>query len=339
MSSKVTLTNYFEAVERHLHRQGLFPAAGFRVRICDELIDLRFPSEAHAEAAMQSLSGRISTDEGQADASLLYWYDQCDAYLPEGEAKHSAVWQSADATGSLQIGTDQNRLIGSDFVRKRFYYARPEPKDTDYAVYGHTLAGLFSRWASESDRIMLHAAAVGCDGKGVLIVGRGGSGKSTFSVSCLFAGLDFVSDDYTLVSASGPLRAMPLYTSVAVNPDMYEKLPQLGLPSVQPSATWCNGKLQFRLENHQLCQSLEIMAIIMPKVSGKEEVAITPSGAGAAMTQMLHSSITQLDRNRDTRLMQQMAARLSSLPVYDMHMSTDLTKNPAFLRSFIEKEF
>jgi hypothetical protein len=232
------LTEYFQAVDRHLQRADLEPREGFRVRIGDKLIDLRFPTKEMAEAGSRSLDGFVVTEPGEPDAVLLYWYDYCDAYLPAGEAQHSSVWQSQDATGALQIGTDQHRLLGSDISRKRFYYARPQPADVDYSVYGHTLANLFSRWASESDRILLHAAAIGWNGKGVLVVGRGGSGKSTFSVSCLMAGLDFVSDDYTLVSASGPLQAMPLYTSVAVNPDMYERLPRLGSPSVQPNASW-----------------------------------------------------------------------------------------------------
>lgn len=339
MSSKVYLTDYFQAVDRHLQKEGLIPQASFRVRIGERLIALHFPSEKMAEAGRCSLEGFVTDESGKPDADLLYWYDRCDAYLPAGASIHSSVWQSHDATGSLQIGTDRHRLLGSDIVRRRFYYSRPKPDDVDYAVYGHTLAGLFSRWASEADRILLHAAAVGWEGKGVLIVGRSGSGKSTFSVSCLTAGLDFVSDDYTLVSASGPLQAMPLYTSVAVNPDMYHKLPQLGDPSVQPSAAWCNGKLQFRLQRHQLCPALDINAIIMPKISGRDQPAIYPASAGPAMTQMLHSSLTQLDRNRDTDLMRTIASRMGSLPVYEMHMSTDLTKNPAFLRSFIEKEF
>ncbi len=336
--SKVMLTQYFEAVDRHLHRSGLMPEKGFRVRICDRLIDLRFPTEEMAEAARCSLEGFVTEQAGQPDGTLLYWYDRCDAYLPAGEAAHSSVWQSQDATGSLQIGTDQHRLIGSDLHRRRFYYARPKPEEVDYAVYGHTLAGLFSRWASEAQCIMLHAAAVGWQGKGVLVVGRSGSGKSTFSVSCLTAGLDFVSDDYALVSATGALQAMPLYTSVAVNPDMYEKLTSLGDPSVQPNAAWCNGKLQFRLKDEEICPALDIKAIIMPRVSGEDEPSIRSTSPGPAMTQMLHSSLTQLDRNRDTGLMRTIAARLGSLPVYEMSMSTDLSKNPAFLRSFIEKE-
>lgn len=339
MSTKVTLTEYFQAVDRHLKQEGLTPNNGFRVKICDQLIDLYFPTKEMAQAGRSSLAGFTSCEEGTPDAVLLYWYDRCDAYLPAGAAMHSAVWQSADATGSLQVGTDQNRLIGSDLIRRRFYYAQPKPKDVDYAVYGHTVAGLFSRWASASDRMLLHAAAVGWSGKGVLVVGRSGSGKSTFSVSCLTAGMDFVSDDYTLVSASGPLLAMPLYTSVAVNPDMHAKMPWLGNPSVEPNAAWCNGKYQFQLERHHLCPSLEIHGIIIPRISGEDTPSIRTVSAGSAMTQMLHSSLKQLDRNRDTDLMRTFAARMRNLPVYEMGMSTDLTKNPAFLRSFIEKEF
>lgn len=339
MPQKVTLTEYFQAVDRRLQREGLTPTAGFRVRICNQLIDLRFPTEAQAQAGRSSLEGFITCEEDAPDAVLLYWYDRCDAYLPAGAATHSSVWQSRDITGALQIGTDQNRLIGSDFVRRRFYYARPKPKDVDYAIYGHTVAGLFSRWASESDLMLLHAAAVGWKGMGFLVVGRSGSGKSTFSVSCLTAGLDFVSDDYTLVSASGSLQARPLYTNVAVNPDMYRKLQQLGDPSVQPNAAWCNGKLQFRLQRDQICPAMDIGGIIMPKISNRDQPAIRQVSAGPAMTQMLHSSLTQLDRNRDTELMRTIASRLGHLPVYEMEMSTDLTKNPAFLRSFIEKEF
>ena len=152
------------------------------------------------------------------------------------------------------------------------------------------------------------------------------------------AGLDFVSDDYTLVSASGQLRAMPLYSTVAVNPDMYEKLPWLGDPSVKPEAAWCNGKLQFWLRSQQFAPSLDIKAIVMPRISGKEEPEICRVSSSAAMTQMLHSSLTQLDRHRDTELMRTIAGRMGSLPVYEMQMSPDLMKNPAFLRSFIEKE-
>lgn len=104
MPSKVRLTEYFQAVDRHLQKSGLLPREGFRVRIGDELIDLWFPDREMAEAGRCSLEGFVSEEAGEPGAALLYWYDRCDAYLPAGEAARSSVWQSADATGELQIG-------------------------------------------------------------------------------------------------------------------------------------------------------------------------------------------------------------------------------------------
>lgn len=339
MPSKVTLTEYFQAVDRHLENTGKMPGESFRIKVCGQCIELRFPNRELAESGRMSLAGCVTEDAAAApDAVFLYWYDRCDAYLPAGEAARSAMWRSRDATGSLQIGTDSHRMIGSDSVRRRYYYAMPQPAGVDTVVYGHTVAGLFSRWASDAGMILLHAAAVGTQGKGVLIVGRSGSGKSTFSVSCLMAGLDFVSDDYVLLSQTGPVEAMPLYTNIAVNPDMYERMPPSDRLREPAYADWWNGKLHFHLDNREFSPKLEIRAVVMPRVSGGDEPSIAPSPQGAAMTQMIHSSLEQLERYRDTDLIRQMGTRLGRLPVYEMQMSTDLMKNPAFLRRFIEKE-
>ncbi len=339
MSSKVTLTKYFEAVDRRLEREGLAPTAGFRVRICDKLIDLRFPTEEQAQAGRSSIEGFLSEEAGDADAAFLYWYDRCDAYLPEGEGEFSSVWQSKDASGTLRIGTDDDSLVGCDFVRQRYYFARPEPKDAGYLRSRHVMVNAFARWARSNNKLLLHAAAVGTGGKGVLVVGRGGSGKSTFAISCLAEGLDFVSDDYALITASGPLRAMPLYTVVALREDMYEKFPQLGKPILEEDGSFRGGKPQFQVPAERFCPGLDICAIVMPKIMGDPEPSIAPIAPGKVMTQLIHSTITQIESRRDTALIMQMAQRLSALPIYEMRMSTDLTKNPAFLRSFIEKEF
>ena len=339
MSSKVILTKYFEAVDRHLVCEGLAPTAGFRVRICDKLIDLRFPTEEQAQTGRSCMEGFITQEEGTPDAVFLYWYDRCDAYLPEGEGEFSSVWQSKDESGTLRIGTDDDSLVGCDFVRQRYYFARPKPADSGYLRSRHVMVNAFARWARANDKLLFHAAAVGTGGKGVLVVGRGGSGKSTFAISCLAEGLDFVSDDYALLTASGPLRAMPLYTVVALREDMYQRFPQLGTPLLDQDGSFVGGKPQFQVPKERFRPELDICAIVMPKILGEAEPSIAPIAPGKVMTQLIHSTITQIESRRDTSLIVQMAQRLSALPIYEMRMSTDLTKNPAFLRSFIEKEF
>lgn len=339
MPSKVTLTEYFQAVDRRLQRENLSPTAGFRARICDRLIDLRFPTEAQALAGRSSVEGFISRDTGEPDAAFLYWYDRCDAYLPAGEGEFSSVWQSRDATGTLRIGTDDDSLVGCDYVRQRYYFARPEPAGSGYMRGRHVMVNAFARWARANGMLLFHAAAVGSGGKGVLIAGRGGSGKSTFAISCLAEGLDFVSDDYTLITASGPLCAMPLYTVVALREDMYQNFPQLGQPILEEDGSFRGGKPQFQVPPERFSPSLDIQAIIIPKIAGDAEPSVAPVPPGRVMTQLIHSTITQIESRRDTALILQMAQRFSALPIYEMRMSTDLRKNPAFLRSFIEKEF
>ena len=329
----VTLTEYFQAVERHLTKTGKMPAYWFRVRICGELIELRFPTEELAAVGKSSLSGFLTEEEGEPDAAFFYWYDRCDDYLPAGEGQHSSVWKSRDATGSLMIGTDRDVLQGQDFARKRFYSAQPEPKVEDQLSCRHSMVNAFAFWAKHSDKHLVHAAAVGWGGQGVLVVGRGGRGKSTFAVTCLTEGLDFVSDDYTLLTASGALEAMPLYSCVGLRQDMWEKLPEMGQPT-----TMVLGKPLFELEGSRYCPRMAIKAVIMPLVAGDEDPSIYPIPKSNAMAQLISSTASQLEFRHDAAQIQKLSMRLAGLPVYEMRMSTDLKKNPAFLRSFIEKE-
>ncbi len=56
----------------------------------------------------------------------------------------------------------------------------------------------------------LHACCVAIDGRGVLIAGPSGSGKSDLTLRLIDSGAMLVSDDYTIVSSrDGTLRATP----------------------------------------------------------------------------------------------------------------------------------
>jgi len=51
-------------------------------------------------------------------------------------------------------------------------------------------------------RFPLHAAGLARQGKGVLVPGASGSGKSTTSVALVRAGFDFLSDDTVFLTSS-----------------------------------------------------------------------------------------------------------------------------------------
>jgi hypothetical protein len=53
--------------------------------------------------------------------------------------------------------------------------------------------------------VPLHAACVGLNGRGLLLVGETGAGKSTVALHCLLQGLDFLSEDSAFVQPDGML--------------------------------------------------------------------------------------------------------------------------------------
>ncbi|MFA5504390.1 MAG: hypothetical protein WC314_04215 [Vulcanimicrobiota bacterium] len=75
---------------------------------------------------------------------------------------------------------------------------------------------------------LLHGAAVSFQGSACLLVGKGGSGKSSSALSALNPGssLEFVSEDYTLVESES-LTVHPLYRSFKVGSAGFTRMPYL----------------------------------------------------------------------------------------------------------------
>ena len=72
-----------------------------------------------------------------------------------------------------------------------------------------------------------HAAAVGQMGSGALLVGKGGSGKSTSALGSLASGWRYIGDDYCLLALNGIPQIHSLCTSAKLNAYHLENFPTL----------------------------------------------------------------------------------------------------------------
>ena len=70
---------------------------------------------------------------------------------------------------------------------------------TDPELLSHPMAATMAAWALDHDLLAMHSAAVEVDGRGVLLIGASGAGKSTTAMACAAAGLGFLGDDLCLV--------------------------------------------------------------------------------------------------------------------------------------------
>jgi hypothetical protein len=106
-------------------------------------------------------------------------------------------------------------------------------------------------------RHLVHGAAVGDTAAGVLLVGRGGSGKSLTAMRCLAGGMRFLGDDYVAVSADPP-RVYSLYSTAKLA--VAERFP-VGRPLFAPGRD--DEKVVLTLDEHhdQLTTALPVRAL------------------------------------------------------------------------------
>lgn len=328
----VSLEDFFAAVEGKLARKFPEEWASFQIEVCGKVIELRFDTKEHAQNAKQGLKGKLVRERKAPNAVFKYWVDDCAEYVAP-EHIH-ARWQIHNQDACLAYNPGVG-FKGGTVSNKIFYDCHDRKNNVDPLTFAHVLYHSFAQWGRTEGMLLLHSAVIGSDGKGMLIAGRGGAGKSTLSISCLLEGLDFVSDDYVLVTENGPLRAFSIFSSVCLNPDMAYLLK----PDMPVLCKMRNGKIILDASSYEIKPQLSIHGILIPvwKDSTKEPCIISVS-ADAALSRISYSTVAQLLNMPDPVMIRRIITRLTDLPVFEFHTCKDFHKNAEFLRKFIKKE-
>jgi hypothetical protein len=143
------------------------------------------------------------------------------------------------------------------------------------AVRGSPLLHLLHAWAPARGRTLLHAAAVG----GLLLVGPGGSGKSTSASVARAAGLPYVADDYCLVTDD---LVESLYCSVKLFAGDGVDAP-VARDASGKTLAWTTPVLRAPLR-----------AIVVPQITGDVRAALEPLSPAAALRAVAPSTLFQL---------------------------------------------
>lgn len=206
----------------------------------------------------------------------------------------------------------------------------------------HVFALNFARLVDTPLSAMIHGACVGVAGKGVLLCARGGRGKSTLTVTSLFQGFEYVSDDYMVLKkeVGQALTASPIYSSTALTPEIYDKLYDCLGPS---RFIGLNGRMnKYMLDisgwRAQVRRDYPIHACFFPEIAPVDEpavIACTPQEKGRALTHIIHSSIEQTQQPGNAVTVRKLLGMLSVLPFYRIRLSPDIFKNVECLRHFI----
>ena len=136
-----------------------------------------------------------------------------------------------------------------------------------YWAKASPLRCLFHWWAETKGFQLVHAAAIGREGRAVFITGRGGLGKSTTALSCLRKGLNYIGDDYILVRLDPAPRVHSLYCTAKLNWDQMARFPQLADLAIRPGSASEKAVMYLYPDmKGQIVNSLPLQAVVTPLI-------------------------------------------------------------------------
>lgn len=193
---------------------------------------------------------------------------------------------------------------------------------------------LFLHWAYAAAGLRLtHAATLGRDGWGALLVGAGGSGKSGTTLAGILHGLDSVGDDYIVVEPGSTVVAHAIFRHFKQDMGGLERVGLAGL-SRERSVNW-QGKVEFdpACLGRPLTPRMNIRAILLPHVARCGRTTLTPASAHEAALALAPSAVLQFsgDGTVGFRFFADLARQL---PAFHLHLSEDPQEIAAALSAF-----
>ena len=253
---------------------------------------------------------------------------------PRGEVRE------LHASGISAIYTaGPNVLTVVDFDQNRGWLLKLDDDAFPYWEVGSPFRFLLHEWFAARGLQYVHAAAVGTEQGGVLLVGKGGSGKSTTALLCAAAGMQYAGDDYCLID---PARAWAhsLYnTGKLKGSEDYARLPKLKGLSTNPDSFERGGadKAVYFLDEiwpDRVVAGMPLRAIVVPRITGQATTRFEPCSTFDAVVAMLPSTVAQLPAATDEDC-DRMVALAEKLPAYLLHLGTDTRGIPATLTTLL----
>lgn len=333
-----TPTEYFDAVyqtfqkaaQRTVNSTEYFYLIGGRpVRLCFaglHLVPLVTPAFEHL-LIDQSLEPALTiclwdSQSTQTEFPLRPW-------PPEARQKTGEIEGFCDVRIKIVEINGTDSVILFDAERKLALYWKKDINQFRSWEYASPLREVLHLWTSNSPFQLIHAGAVGTRDGGVLLVGKGGSGKSTTTLACLNAGMSYLGDDYVMVDDQSKPRVYSLYNTAKLFPDDLKKFPTLQSSVNGIDDFFDEKKILFLHKEHaeEIVTHLPIKVILLPKVTGRTNTQITESNASQALLALAPTVLLQLPSDAETSMLK-MSELVKRVPCFTLELGTDLSQIP-----------
>jgi hypothetical protein len=253
---------------------------------------------------------------------------------PESPVGAFYYFEDPPLRGVFQPG--MQALSAVDLRAGHAWYWVADPGALPYWERAAPIRQILHWWMATRGHQQVHGGAVGTPDGGVLLVGKGGSGKSTCALASLVSELRYAGDDYTMVSIRPRPWVHSLFGSGKVDPENLWRVPHLE-PAVSNPEHLATEKAVVFVNQHfpdRVIDGFPLRAIVLPAITGGIRTRVTPASRAAALTALAPSTVFQLHTAGGPAL-RYLARLVQEVPAYTLEFGGDVSEIPEVILTLL----
>jgi len=250
------------------------------------------------------------------------------------------VFPYSDERIQTSLHGEKDILTVSDRERKICVYWTNAASELPYYEIGAPLRMPLQWQFNTPSRQMIHSGAVGTEKLGgVLLSGKGGSGKSTTALTCLDSDLFYASDDYVLVDIEPEVTAYSVFQTAKVKTlrDL-ERFPKLKswIMNADGIAEKDEKPMMFvgEHEPEKIIKRLTVKAIVFPRFVAGADYHLEPVSQSSAFKAIITSTITQTPF-ADKESLQMVSNLVRRVPAYLLVFGENQSRLPELIKQIL----
>jgi hypothetical protein len=254
---------------------------------------------------------------------------------PDAPAGAFYFFEDEPMRGVFQPGL--RALSAVDFATNHAWYFVEDPAALPYWERAAPIRQILHWWMGSRGHQQVHSGAVGTPDGGVLLVGKGGSGKSTSALVSLNSELRYAGDDYTMVSLGSQPTVHSIYSSGKVHAENLTRLPHL-MPALSNAAELATEKGVIFVDQHfqdRMIEGFPLLAIVMPTITGRSHTRVRPASRAAALAALAPSTVFQL-HTAGAEALGYMARLVRDVPAYVLELGANVSDIPPVLLELLD---
>jgi hypothetical protein len=246
---------------------------------------------------------------------------------PRAATRRGAMYYLEDAGIQVAYQPGMGTLSVLDGMRRHGVYWAESAEELAYWDCAGPMRQLLHWWFVRIGVWQLHAGAVGTPIGGILIVGPGGSGKSTSTLSTLGSQLRYAGDDYVALDVNGTPWVHSLYNSGKLERDHIKRLPQLeplvaNVDVAEKAVVYVHEHFP-----HATIAGFPLRAVIVPRLTNRATPRLVPATPMTALAALAPSTLLQLHPPARGALAA-MRSLLGTIPCQTLELGSDIAAIP-----------